>query len=290
MRDGFDQHDAAQSDASPSAAVDDGETVQFCRWMPAPVAPDMILGTDQRPSQKALAYGLIAFMLGGFGLVIFFEVGSVFGLIYLGVVGVLPAALFVGLRVRRWRLDRRMQSAGVPELPSAHSRLRCCGDVGAILADGPIRDVPFEPRIFRAIIKDSRTMRVGGILYAVIMASYLMPTAGTWDIWTTLMLVFYLLFIAALVMRPMYYRVVPGRLDVLRYSLLRLAPKQVDRHDLRSAQVLVDLRRNLVHIVEGEKVSEYSLWFMREREAFARALFEGALSTHDAPAVSDEVL
>ena len=65
---------------------------------------------------------------------------------------------------------------------------------------------------------------------------------------------------------------------------------QVERYDLRSARVIVDLRTNGVFIVEGEKVGEYSIWFMGERSAFARWLFQGAVSTHVAPELADDVL
>ena len=191
---------------------------------------------------------------------------------------------------RRFGTDRRMAAAGVAATPSVGARLRCRGDIHQILADGPIQDVSFEPRVFRAMIKDSAAIRIGGLLYGVTAMPQLLMVPGPWNGLTASLWGVCALFGAIYLLRPMYYRIVPGRLDVLRYSLLRRAPMRVERHDLRAAQVWIDMRTNLVSIIEGDKVSEYALWFMRERNAFARALFEGAISTHAAPATSDEVL
>ncbi|MCB9852127.1 MAG: hypothetical protein H6819_03455 [Phycisphaerales bacterium] len=289
-------HDSnASPDAAEMASVD-RDSVCFCRECPAPAnrAPDPFMGRHQDPNQQTLirfAIGLLVLVLslaivGAFGQ----RFGNAVGMAIAGVILIAAIATRVYLAHRDAAMVRRLKAAGVPELPRVGSRLRCVGEFDVVFPYGPVQDVPFEPRVFRAIIKSSTSLRIGGILLSLVPVILLVSAIArrkTWMIW-----IFGAMCITALVrfLRPMYFRVVPGRMDVLRYSMLRRAPMQVERHDLRTAQVIVDMRSNVVYIVEGEKVGEYSIRFMPERSAFARALFQGAVSTHAAPAVSDEEL
>lgn len=286
-----DQPTTADGAASSGSAVDP-DRVYFCRECPAPAnrLPDPILGHDRRASQRGLAYFLMGMCGVGVVCAIMMQFGLIGGLtivILLGVAGILTG---VYLRFRDRAMVRRLAAAGVPELPPVGSRLWCAGEVDTLLADGPLADVPFEPRVYRAVITSPQVMRLGGLLVVVMVLGPLMIEIQSRTFGLMPLLLVYVAMFAIGALRPMYFRVVPGRLDVLRYSVLRGTPMQVERYDLRSARVIVDLRTNSVFIVEGEKVGEYSIWFMGERLAFARALFEGAVSTYAAPAVSDEVL
>jgi hypothetical protein len=82
---------------------------------------------------------------------------------------------------------------------------------------------------------------------------------------------------------PTYFRVMPGRLDVMRFSTLRGRAISFERFDLRQARVLADLRRSVVFIDEGENRAEYAIGLMRGRTRFAHALFWAAMNTHEPP-------
>jgi len=91
-----------------------------------------------------------------------------------------------------------------------------------------------------------------------------------------------------------YIRIVPGRLDVMRFSVLRGRLNAVVHVSLRGARIVVDRRRDLVFIdraAEGEGGSiELSMRYMREKTAFAYSLFLAAMSTSNPPALPDDQL
>ena len=81
-------------------------------------------------------------------------------------------------------------------------------------------------------------------------------------------------------LRPIYFRVVPGRLDVLHYSAFRHRPLRTLFHDLKSAPVLVDLRRSLIFIGEGRKIAEYSFLLVPAGARLAYQVLVAAISTY----------
>ncbi len=252
------------------------------------------MGRHQDPNQQTLirfaisllALGLSLAIVGAFGQ----RFGNAVGIAIAGAILIVVVSTRVYLAHQDAAMVRRLKAAGVPELPRVGSRLRCVGEFDVVFPNGPVQDVPFEPRVFRAIIKSSASLRIGEILVSLMLVIPLVSAIARRQQWLIWMWGGPLIVAVVRFLRPMYFRVTPGRMDVLRYSMFRRAPMRVERHDLRTAQVVVDMRSEVVYIVEGENVGEYSIRFMPERSAFARALFEGAISTHAAPATSDEVL
>ncbi|RJP33774.1 MAG: hypothetical protein C4547_11780 [Phycisphaerales bacterium] len=95
---------------------------------------------------------------------------------------------------------------------------------------------------------------------------------------------------------PTYYRVVPGRLDVMRFNMLRNEPVSIAQHPLRDAWIEIDLRRCVVIIGrrnepgEPQTEAELPILLMRRRTEFAHALLLAAISTHEAPPLPDDAL
>jgi hypothetical protein len=88
---------------------------------------------------------------------------------------------------------------------------------------------------------------------------------------------------------PTYLRVVPGRLDVIRYSVFPRWRTEVRSWNLRDARILVDLRGMRVSIdIPGDPGPvEFSIGLLPRRTRFARMLFWAAMSSYRAPAIAD---
>jgi hypothetical protein len=90
---------------------------------------------------------------------------------------------------------------------------------------------------------------------------------------------------------PTYFRLVPGRLELLWYSPFRKRPIERTVVDLRTARVLVDLRQFVVATEAANKPLELSIALMPRRKRFAYMLFLAALSTHEpGPLPEDELV
>lgn len=88
---------------------------------------------------------------------------------------------------------------------------------------------------------------------------------------------------------PTYIRVVPGRLDIIRYRALSKRVADAVHIDLRRARILVDVRKGYAKI-SGEKRHVIPLFLVLGSRRFAYHLFLGALSSHTPPPMSDEEL
>jgi hypothetical protein len=89
---------------------------------------------------------------------------------------------------------------------------------------------------------------------------------------------------------PTYFRVVPGRLDVMRFGSLRGRPVSIERFDLHTAKLLVDMRRWVVFIDDEERQIELPIALMRDRRRFAHAVLLAALSTYEPAPLPDDAL
>jgi hypothetical protein len=92
---------------------------------------------------------------------------------------------------------------------------------------------------------------------------------------------------------PTYFRIVPGRLDVMRFNNLRNRLVGVCRLDLRKAKLLIDLRRGVIFIDDADgHTGEFPIVWMRRatRERLAYHLLLAALSSYQAPDLPDDKL
>lgn len=76
--------------------------------------------------------------------------------------------------------------------------------------------------------------------------------------------------IAASLATPTYFRVVPGRIDVMRFNFFRSRQPSLQSYDLRRGRVLVDLRYRFI-VVEPPEAAELGA-FIEIVDAFGRKL------------------
>ena len=92
---------------------------------------------------------------------------------------------------------------------------------------------------------------------------------------------------------PTYFRIVPGRLDVMRFNNLLNRPVSVERYNLRTAKLLIDLRRGVIFVDESDgRTGEFPIVWMRRstRERLAYHLLLAAISSYEAPMLPDDRL
>ena len=217
----------------------------------------------------------------------------------------LPVLAVGGVAVG-WYLSSRRRRLGSADSEGRYAgqdtgrpiRLSCVGSVREIEADGPLIDVAFEPRVFWAslaippsgvgkVLVVVATVLLGLLSWAAVDRMLGWKTLGVAHLWGAYVVsaVCYAWF------RPIYFRVVPGRLDVLRFSIIGRCPVRVQSHDLRSAPILVDLRRHVVFVGEAEASADFCFAFVPGRSRFARAVFMAALSSYEpGPLPDDELL
>lgn len=227
----------------------------------------------------------------------------------LGSISAIPLTLVgllgVVLGVRWWVLWRRRQAryasdgSCLDSEPQENHRVCCVGLPDELEPYGPLEDLPFEPAIFHAALAFQPSGWAIGLVWVFAAiggmgAWYLVHrvwgvpnTGGTFYFWGA-----YGLGIVALTwLRPIYFRVVPGRLDVLRYSALRTQPLRVDHYNLSTASVLIDLRRWLLFVDRDDQSAEFSFMLVPGRRRFAHTILRAAISTHQpAPLPDGELL
>ncbi len=205
-----------------------------------------------------------------------------------------------------WLLVREFRSldADTVERPDPDVRLNCVCHPQSILRHGELQDVAFEPQVFRPFLASSLPWTRWLLVAAISVVTFLV-----------LVLTLYVLIgggpyvgqgaggaavaagvATAMFLWPTYYRVVPGRLDVMEFSSLGRIPVRVTRYDLADAWLEIDLIRDVVVIghydERGEPYTdaELSVGMMRRRTEFAHALLLAAISTHEAPPLPDDAL
>ena len=91
---------------------------------------------------------------------------------------------------------------------------------------------------------------------------------------------------------PRYFRISPGRLEIIRYGALRTDPLSHETHSLRDAQVTCDYARRIVQIA-AERNQTSALIDLRRTSrphALVEAIFDAALCSRDAPALPTDQL
>ncbi len=226
---------------------------------------------------------------------------------YAGLILAGTLVVFAVISRRKWR--RRLAGSAEGE-PDPDARFVCVGAVADITRHGAFQDTFFEPRIFKTGELETTLARGGVVLqlcvllcipiayYALLMVGIsgpvnplerLSPAHGLacgLGGWAGMASVPWI--------RPVYFRLAPGRMDVMLFSAFRKQPLSVERVPLNDCRILVDLRRHVAFIdhPEGSPRSpvEMSIRRMRERTLFAHTLFLAAMSTSNAPCLPHDEL
>lgn len=172
-----------------------------------------------------------------------------------------------------------------------------CGRVVELLEFARLPDVGFEPRFFRAggrflgMSAESRFVWLVliGILGIVGFFGFSRPCALPWVLllaaaWAAL---FYSVFHG-----PTYYRVVPGRLDIMSFRTFGEWPERVKSLSLRGTQIRIDLTRTKRFItLEGHGAKyEFERADTSDPLGFALAVALGAKSTAPTPNIPMDAL
>ncbi|MBX3358452.1 MAG: hypothetical protein KF745_08490 [Phycisphaeraceae bacterium] len=269
-----------------------------------------------------LALGLGRFLQGVLGL------AGVTGPL-VAVVGTVGFVVLVIAFVRWYRVSSKYER--LPGLLDRTIRIQVVAWARQVPELQAIGDTPFEPRIARLPLGVFRIAAVGpqttpptraemaagarrGVGLAVgINATVWLLTFGIRHSSPTMQLAIPAIVFFAFVLLwfwPVYIRVTPGRLEVIRFNPLRgSSPPAVERFDLRTQRLVVDIKTWLITIEPPEEGKagatagpgtmnnqppalrrDISLLFVPSRRELAEAVIMGALSTTPTPELAADDL
>jgi len=223
------------------------------------------------------------------------------------------APLFVPQSVFRKYVRRRRERDVLPlpdlPLPFEKPRLLCRGEPEELRHACDLRDVPFEP----VIVQYSSWTDTIGHYWKVVLPVFLLVTFGpllvlllmgvsfgnivsTCNVWLMLVTSLATVIVAWLIkwLYPTYYRVVPGRLDIVRYKWWADRARSIERFDLREARKIEVNYANQNVVIEAAPSEPdcpvIYLSHIRERHRLAEAILMAAISTSPAPPLPDDEL
>ncbi len=204
-------------------------------------------------------------------------------------VGGVTAVIYRAVVIRR---RRRPVIGRLPE-PFDGARLNAFGRPEELAPLAELRDTCFEPVIMERELAGWSIVSVVLLGSAVALllrlfldlltpglignVSFLLYPIGMFIVWLIQRL------------RPTYYRIVPGRMDIMRFSVLTNRATIVDRWDLRNSHITVRFDRQLVGLGMSE-TRHVRLAGLTEPHRFVAAVFQGAISTHETPPLPDDAL
>ncbi len=270
------------------------ERVYFCRTYIRPPMPrdrnDIVADYEQSRSWAQIAARLFLMLFAIVVVLCFTRLFAIPTVAGVSVGCILVAGMCIHWVVAHRQLERRMRREQVDELPPVGSRLQCVGAPSDLPHCGDLQSIMFEPRVYRAssasLLLMQATASVG--LALLICGSGLLD--GKYG-WGTVVAILGAAVFFTIHLRPLYFRISPGRLEVLRYGFLKRHPVEVERYDLRRSYIVADFRMNRVTISErGKQGRNYSLLLMPQRRAFLSMLFMAAVSEYQAPELPLETL
>lgn len=161
-------------------------------------------------------------------------------------------------QVERTRLDEQAVAAGFTfdRGSTARVRIACRPGWGARLLHGLDPHSGFEPEIARVplalgVSGSDKLLAalgaIGGVGAAYLLTgSFFAGPLTSLSVWMAMGAAGVGAVALPEFCAPTYVRIVPGRLDVLRFSLFRLRPASLASFDLRRSRVLIDVRRAVV--------------------------------------------
>lgn len=187
-----------------------------------------------------------------------------------------------------------------PETPDSTVRVACCGKPQALTRlarKGRVENIAFEPMVYRGVaalklrLLERWAWGVVSVMCVVLLymlAWWLSPrVANGYVVFVT---AFAVGGIVTTCIWPTYFRLVPGRIDVLRYNTLGRNVMEVVKHDLRTSAVLVDLNQRCVFLAKDGITTEIGFGAVRDPYEFAHAVLLAAVSTHTPAPLPDDAL
>lgn len=166
---------------------------------------------------------------------------------------------------------------------------------------------PFEPRLFRVYgaVRGEMWLRQSiaagcalltlGVFLFVRGAGRLSWTAlgaGGMPMFFDFQVAMFMWFLPTFFLWPTYYRVVPGRLDIMKFPMISTGKAEVERVNLREPRVSADASSGAIRLerADGRRSYIQFLGTPTSRMEFAKAVAEAATSPHEAPALPDDEL
>ncbi len=201
---------------------------------------------------------------------------------------------FLGALIRRWFIRDRTSLRGVPlssdrELRDA--RLIARGNRVVLSALAELTHEAFEPVIIEVHSSKVRTWTLFPVAFVLVfVTSMFIPWKTSMAgglAFPTVVLIYWLIGRC----RPTYYRISPGRMDIMVGSFVGGRVRLPRRIDLRSASiVLLSKERCLLIRQPDEPPVEIPYEQMSEPMPFVSSVFSGALCTSPAPPLPDDAL
>lgn len=212
-----------------------------------------------------------------------------------------PLAIWVR-RSRSWKLSPSEKVLH----GEAGRRVRLIASAAMLRRMGLPSIDPFEPKLFRVYgavrgEKWSRRLIATSCALFTLGAFAMVRGMGRWS-WTAMggglplffdiQVAMFMWFVPTLVLWPTYYRVVPGRLDIMKFPMIGLRKPEVERVDLRQPRVSADARSGAIRLERADGARSYIQFqgTLASRMEFARSVAEAATSPHAAPPLPDHEL
>jgi hypothetical protein len=182
--------------------------------------------------------------------------------------------------------------AGLPLRTDENVRLRCVGARRVVERYGQLADQAFEPAFFNASLAAPFTTAMKIAWWTTVLAALLLINVPQYGALWWLIAAPLVGHGVILLLWPTYFRVVPGRLDVLRYRPFRKHATLLAQYPLREARLLVHLRKWLLVIeCPGRERVLLPIARVPHRSRLAWELLRAAVSTHTpGPLPEDELL
>lgn len=245
----------------------------------------------EKTANELWVFVLIALILALFNVLHYFlGIKGVYGAIAL-----FSAGFLVYADVMRRREKPEPESVR-PLMPCESARISITGHRDEINRLSTLVDVPFEPSIFPRVYSGAAVWvaAIVGCFVGVGMMSILdtfIPGPNLTGILSGFaqFLGIPVLWILARLF-PTYYRIVPGRLDIMRFSSLTNRTKRLDHWELRTARIHIRFDKSIVEILSHGREVAIRIRGISEPYKFIDALLMGAVSTHQSAPVPDDQL
>lgn len=215
-----------------------------------------------------------------------------------GVLGALAVASLSAYVYQRAKLQSSFTATGEARqfVPVDGARIHLSGHRSDLSRVTPPCNVPFEPAVFERVYAGASFVTVffSGILLGNIMLiaarrwlpswlnsgflAGIYPTFGVLVLWVVSRLF------------PTYYRITPGRLEIMRFSPIINRSRILERWDLQAAKLRVAFELPMVALRDGGRETKIRLRGISEPFKFVEALLMGAVSTYSAPSLPDDEL
>lgn len=294
----MDQNAQASQPPSDRYTVEDFQNLVHVSWKCDQLPENRsltILGFRVRTGIECAV--VAAFVLTGSAVV----PGGWRAIVVCGAIATVSSLIYFVARHRSTTLISDETAALIASRPDPRFRLRLTAHRANADSFRGLGKEPFEPRIHRSITgpaaftgaRRTTILCCCIAVYGAVLVAARLVLGGLYEV------AFYIMMtslagpaaLIAALMWPTYFRIVPGRLDVLAYGLLGHGKPQLASIDLRTSRLLVDTNRDMV-IVEREGQEAVSLTFagVPDRLGFARSVLEAARCTVPTPPLPEDEL